>query len=800
VELRDFRYALRSLRKSPGFVAVAVLSLGLGLGLVTTMFALLDAVAHPYVPYRDPDRLYQVSWRWAPRLQISAFDVYTQVRDRTHSYEAILPVVSFLSASVDTAEDQGALRGAMVSGRFFSVLGVRTRLGRILTDADAGRPVAVVSDALWRKAFSGRHSLLGATVTVGRELVSVVGVMPRGMSFPYDASVWTAMSDEAERTGAGLRNFSALVKLKPGVSAAQADTELAALARQLTVRYHAAGAPFYLVLLPVRDDPMHLGDLHYAMLGASLAVLLIACANLANLMLARGLAKRREVALRLAVGASRSAVVWQMFTESAILTVGGAAAGAVLSLWGAGVLTHRIPQQVWYLGLVEPQLSWRVFALSALAAGGAAVLFGLIPAARVANAVSLDEPLKDGAGTTGRLRHRYSALAISEVGLALALLMGAGLLLKVVHRLATYDYDFPVRQLLRGWVYSPATDTAREAQLAFQLSVVASLRSVPGVTDAAAETNAWAPGGAVTAELTADTNRLVSMLAYPLVTPSYVRAMGLPVLEGRDFQDGDLAGNGAVIVNTVAAAILYPRAHAVGHMLKLGGAASNAPWVPIVGVCRTALQLQDPSDLSSIQRIPEVYVVRGEGVAGSTRRVGGSTLLIIRVSGDPAKVAVAVTRELRSLAPRGNMGVYPYFYSYDAALASRTFLAQVFASMGFFALILAAVGIYGVLAYAVSRRIREFAVRVAVGAQRSDLLKSVLHDGLVMTLAGTGLGAFVALWSSFLLENFLEGVYPTDALTLVVAEAVLIAVTIAACLGPAFRAMRADPIEILRAT
>jgi len=539
---------------------------------------------------------------------------------------------------------------------------------------------------------------------------------------------------------------------------------------------------------------MRLGDVHYAMLGAALAVLLIACANLANLMLARGLAKRREVALRLAVGASRSAVVWQMFTECVVITVAGGLVGVATSVWGIKILSTRVPQDMWWLGLVLPQLSWRVFALSALAAAGSAVMFGLIPSIRVANAVSLDEPLKDGAGTTGRLRHRYSALAITEVALALVLLMGAGLLLKVVRRLSTYDYNFPARKLLQGWVWRPGLDSATPTQrLAFQLSVVEGVRSVTGVADAAAASNAWAPGAAMTAELTADSNRIVITGGYPVVTPRYLRAMGLPVLQGRDFADGDLAGNGAAILNTTAAALLYPRQDPVGHMVKLGGAATNAPWVRIVGVCRTAVVLTDSRDFSTARADPVVYVVRAPSVGVQTR-------LVIRATGDPARLAVAVNRALRSLAPRGSYGVYPFLYGYDATLQSRTFLAQLFGSMGSFALMLAAIGMYGVLAYAVSRRLREFAVRLALGAQRSDLLKSVLHDGLVMTLAGTGLGAFIALRFSFLLENVLEVVYPTDVATLVVAEAVLVAVTIAACLAPAYRAMRADPIEILRAT
>jgi hypothetical protein len=228
----------------------------------------------------------------------------------------------------------------------------------------------------------------------------------------------------------------------------------------------------------MRADPMKLTEIHLAMLGASLAVLLIACANLANLMLARGLSKRREIALRLAIGASRSAVVSQMFVESTILTVGGALLGALASVWGVWVVGARVPSDMWWFGVVLPQLSWRVFALSLLAAAGAAVLFGLLPAIRVANAVSLDEPLKDGAGTTGRVRHRYSALAVSEVALTLALLMGAGLLLKVVHHIATYDYNFPARRLLEGWLWNPAVDSATvEKRLAFQLSVVAGLRA-----------------------------------------------------------------------------------------------------------------------------------------------------------------------------------------------------------------------------------------------------------------------------------------------------------------------------------
>jgi predicted permease len=784
MSLRDFRYALRSLKKSPGFVAVAVLSLGLGLGLVTTMFALVDAVKNPYVPYRDPERLFSVTgWFPTKNLSISGFEVYRAVHDRGTSFEAVVPIAG--TGSTGEIGGEGVeIAVALVPVDYFAVLGVRPAAGRLLQAGDAEGGVAIVSYQAWRQRFHAQRSLRGLSVVVDGRSYAIVGVAPRGMT----GGVWLPMSLEGLRAFAGSGHLNIVARLKPGVSPDAAKADLGLVAGRLTEAYHAQYAPFGFQLWSLREDPMQLKDIHYAMLGASLSVLLIACANLANLMLARGLAKRREIALRLAVGASRPAVVWQMFAECLVLTAGGALVGVAASLWGVQILSSRVPREMWWLGIVVPQLSWRVFALSALAAAASAVLFGLIPAIKVANAVSLDEPLKDGAGTTGRTRHRYSALAVAEVGLALALLMGAGLLMRAVHRLATYDLNYPARLLLNGYVFSKAGPPATPEQAArAQHELLAAVRAVPGVVDVAAQGGTWLAGGAVTAELTGDSTRVLN--ASIVVTPNYLRTIGLPVLEGRDFADGDLAGDGAAILNTAAAARLYPRQVAVGRMLKLGAPASKAPWIPIVGVCRTALSGR-PGDGGRLE--PEVYVVR----AGMRATTG----LVIRIAREDPQIGIAVQRKLRAIAPGVPVAVYPYLYWLESDLRSRGFLAQVFSSMGAFALILAAVGIYGVLAYAVNRRLREFAVRVALGAQRSDLLKTVIHDGLVMTLAGTGLGAFVALWSSSLLESFLEDIYPTDALTLVVAESVLIAVTIAACLAPAFRAMRADPIEILRAT
>ncbi len=793
--IRDLRYALRSLRRSPGFAAVAVLSLGVGLGLVTTMFAILDATTHPWVPYRDPDRLYTVRyWLSTTSAQFNPAWALTALRQRTHAFDAILPYgVSVLDLSRDEGYSGSEDRKIVVRApaQIFAVLGVKPVRGRLLENADVGRG-ALVSEALFRQRFPGRGSLAGASLALGDQTYAIVGVMPNGgESYVLNPSVWLPLPDSLAQAP---REFGdILVKLKPGWTREGANAELNAVATYLTKTYHAERAPFAFYLWPVRNDPMRLGDIHWAMVGAALAVLLIACVNLANLTLVRGLAKRREVALRLAIGASRGAVIRQMFVECAVLTLAGAALGAAVSVWGVEILRSSVPQNLWWRGIVRPQLSWRVFGLTAFAAGAASMLFGLLPAARVARAVSLDEPLKDGAGTTARTRQRHSALVISEVALALVLLMGAGLLIKAVHRIASYEFNFAARQLLRSGIFVPKPAGGQASDLlGTELRVVAALRAVPGVVDAAAESFARPPGLTVTAEMEGDSTRLLTLDRVSIITPAYLRTMGLPVLAGRDFEDGDLAGDGVAVLNSVAAARLYAREPATGHMVKLGAASSDGPWLRVVGVCRT-LAVGPPGDL---RFNPEVYVVRRPE---PNQRIAKA---LIHTSREDPRITAAVSAKLATLGPSVGFQVTPYLSDWEAEVRSQGFLARLFATMGAFALLLAAIGIYGVLAYTVNRRLREFAVRVALGAQRTDLWKMVLHDGMVMTLAGTALGAFVAFWAAGLLGAFLEDqqVLPTDVFVLIAAEAVLIVVASAATLGPAFRAMRADPIEILRAT
>lgn len=782
--MTSLRYAMRSLAKSPGFVVISVVALGLGLGLSTTMFAVLDAVVNPEVAYRDPGTLFTIRWWFGRRNPMKPPELYRYFRDNTHSYEAVVPI-SWDATTMDLDGEQRDVGIRRVTPSYFTVAGIKPRMGRGLVASD-GENEVVLGFEMWKRIFGSRRKLDGATVTLGSRPVSVVGVLPRGTG---SGGVFMALPDNIETSGVS-HYVEPFVRLKAGVSREQADGELKALARQLTERFGAREAPFSFELGPVVNPREEVRDIHKAMIGAALAVLLIACVNLAHLMLARGLAKRREFALRMALGAGRGAVVRQMFTECAIITLAGAALGALIGYWGAYVLEHKMPPEVAWIGLVRPQLSWRVFALGALAAALSAVLFGLAPAIRVAFGVNLDEPLKDDAGTTtGRIRYKYNPLVVAEVGLALVLMMAGGLLLRTVHGLQGEREDVNEETLWNGSLYQRFEADTAKRHLPSREAIRSSLAGMPGIVDFAFEDGRPTRGGALSAELTQDSNRTITMRYYPVVTPSYLKVRALPILKGRDFEPGDVAGHGVAILDALAAQTLYPGEAAVGRMLKLGTPSSDAPWIRIVGVARSPKHLEG-DDRYAPQ--PHVWVAGLDST-------GLPSLLIRTASPDPSIVATAQQR-LRQQLP----GISSYIGAWNrerkAEIASRGFLAKVFVAMGTVALGLSALGLYGVLAYTVTRRMREFAVRIALGAAPERMLKMVLHDGFVMLLAGIGVGAFGALATSRMLDSVLIAILPSDVVSLVISETVLITAGLAAAFLPARRASRANPMDILRAS
>jgi putative ABC transport system permease protein len=585
-----------------------------------------------------------------------------------------------------------------------------------------------------------------------------------------------------------------LVRLQEGVTREQANAALKTLAQRLTDRLNVPDRPIGLDLSPLVWRNETIRDIHKAMLGAALAVLLIACVNLAHLMLARGLSKRRELALRMALGATRAAVVRHMFAECLLITAAGLLVGGLVTVWCDDILSNRMPRSIAWI-LVQPRMSWRVFGVAGCTVAASAILFGLVPAIRVALDLNLDEPLKDNAGTTtGRVRQRYSTLVVAEVALALVLMMGGGLMLRTVMKLQRERFNFDPRKLYRANV-TPPRGGPGQTTLARRHEVLGAARAVEGVQDAAIITRKVAPGGMVSAELADDSNRTIvlneyGMGMYPLVSPEYFRVLGLPVLQGRDFEPGDAAGSGVAIIDGLAAQRLYPNQDPVGRMLKLGSPSSaHAPWVPIVGVVRSPYVLRVEGRFAPP---PSLFVARAESL--------GYGELVMRTTTPDPSVATRVMRRLMSLPGVRQVSVGPYDYARQRELEQTGFLAKVFVTLGSVALGLAVLGLYGVLSYAVTRRMREFAVRLALGAEPRGLLRMVLHDGTVMVLGGIGLGAFIALASTRWLDAVLVSVLPSDVVSLLLAEAVLLSVGLAAALGPARRAARANPLDILRAT
>jgi putative ABC transport system permease protein len=783
--LADLRTALRSLLRTPGFVLVAVLALALGLALSTTMFAVMDAIVNPFSPYKDADRLFRLSFWYGPHAALTRADLYRVIRDQAQSFSAIVPRV-FGGATLRSEDEETEVGTEAVPPRWFAVTGIAPEMGRAFAPAD-GDGVAVVSRWLWTRLYGRRTSLEGTTVTLGDRVYAIVGVMSREASPVGGVAAWLPLPADAEAT---LQLPTPLVRLRPGVTADRARAELKVLSDALTASRHASDYPYALLLDPVRERRGELTDIHKAMVGAALAVLLIACVNLAHLMLARGLAKRRELAMRMALGATRAAVVRLMLAECALITLAGGALGILVAVWGRDVLETAMPREVAWIGIFQPQLSWRVFALSGGAAVLSAVLFGLLPALRVASSVELTEPLKDAGTVTARTRQRYSPLVVSEVALALVLLMGGGLLLRTVQQLKRETAGLNVERLVSAFVVGRLAGERSRADVDWD-QAVAAVQRVPGVAQAAYERNRRLDGMAIAPELTEDTSRLLVARSVPLVSAGYLRALGLPILRGRDFEPGDAAGNGAAILNSIAAERLYPHQDPVGRMIKLGAPRKDAPWVPIVGVARSEIESRFGVE---IIRQPQVWVARRDSVAAR-----GYGRLVIRTLRRDPRVSTLIRRQLRSVPSVGSASVMPYAYYRDVEIASRGFLADVFVGMGLIALALAALGLYGVLSYAVTQRMREYGVRLALGAEPRALFRMVLHDGAVMLLAGVGVGAFAARAAGRLLDAVLVAVLPSDVVSLVAAEAVLLGAGLLAAVGPARRASRSNPVDVLRA-
>ncbi|MFN2564864.1 MAG: ADOP family duplicated permease [Gemmatimonadaceae bacterium] len=791
MRLRDLTYALRSLRQSPTFVATAVLTLGLALGLTTTMFGILDAVVHPYVPFRDPDGLY---WVWQQLRRIpggpTTADGFALLREGTRSFAAVAGTSGRMSTiQGPNGTSSGSVQ--LATDNIFEVLGVRPYLGRLFRpggDPEDARS-AVVSYEIWRRMFAGRRSLEGAVVSLDDRTAPVIGVLPPGVNYAFGSAVWLTAGERFG--GSELGRITAVVRLQPGVTAEAARAELAGLAGRLN-RERGPGIGFWYHLRPVRFDPERLRDFHFAMAGAALVVLLIACANLANLMLVRVAAKRREIALRMALGATRGAVARQVLAESALVAAGGGALGLLVAAWTMGIAVKRMPQELSFVGLLQPHLSWRVYVFVLLTAAATVVLFGLVPALRASD-IDVSEPLKGGAAATTERSRRYSFIVMGEVALAMTLLMGAGLLARAAQRVGDFDFRYDPRPLLKATALRPRPDVERDDDaIRIHDEILERARRIPGVRAAATIAAESPEGNAVTSELAEGGGHEAVMGTYRVVSPGVLRVFGITIVAGRDFAEGDRSSrDGVVILDEAAARRLWPGSDPVGRMIKLGHSRAFRPWLPVVGVAKSAW-LAFPNDPYA-RHEGTIYVVRADGPRFPH--------VVVRATADMGATSMALSRIVLASWPRSrSVIVESWLADYEASLVARRFMAALFALLGVIALVLSSVGLYGVLAYAVSRRSREFGVRLALGARPRDVVRMVAHDGAVMVLAGIGVGAFAAMAGGTLLSSWIWDLHAADVVSLVAAELLLAIVAVAVCVFPALRAARADPAETVRAS
>jgi putative ABC transport system permease protein len=803
----DVRYALRTLRRNPGFAIVVLLTLALGIGANAAIFSVVDAVLLQPLPYHDADRL-MVIWGDLKRPGLNDIPTsageYVDYRDRSHAFEQVA-AYDTVGFNLTGGGEPERVEGAVVTTTLFALLGGAAQIGRTFVAAEdqPGRDdVVVLSHSLWTRRFSANPAIVGQTIPVDGRPTQVVGVMPAAFQFPdRSIEIWKPFLLDAEAlsdNNRGSHGYTALARLKAGVSRQQAQADLNAVTAAFKAEHpgnYRNG--FGAWLRPLREEVVgDTGRPLVMLLGAVAVVLLIACANVANLLLARAASRRKEIALRTALGASRGRLVRQLMTESVLVSAIGGLIGLGLAAWGVDLLVASAPDSI--PRIQEVGVDARVAGFTALVSLATGLVFGLAPALRASRA-PLNDALKEGGRAGGGGVHGFAgrALVVSEVALSLVLLIAAGLLIHSFTRLQDVAPGFDSSRLLTLRLSLPESryTTFHKGQSFFD-EFFAGLRRSPGVRGVAA-TNALpfsGLGGSRTFHVEGREEKRPEDQPEEqlrIVTDGYFSAMGIPIVAGREFTERDsLTQPRVAVVNDALARKHWPHESPIGKRVSFS---TNEPhWYEIVGVAgnikHRALEAADR---------PELYVpYRQPLFAGWTVR---PMYVMVRTSADPVSTAAMVRHEVARLdRDQPISDVRTMDERIGRSLSSRRFSMVLLALFAGLALTLAAVGIYGIVAYSVTERTHEIGVRVALGAQRRDVMAMVVGQGMAMTVAGTAIGVAASAALARLMSSLLFGVSTVDPVTFVAIPLLLIAVALAACYVPARRATRVDPLQTLR--